>query len=92
LKEQQEQQKTIENNQTVIKEQNINILAGDYFSLFESTNLGQAILADLMKQFDSGITFVAGDSGFSAFKEGQRSVMVYIYQMIANIKQDSKEG
>lgn len=54
----------------------------NYIACFE-TPAGQKVLEDLSKNCNlCGTTFVAGDPHSSAFKEGQRSVVVYICKQI----------
>lgn len=52
----------------------------DYFAVFESTR-GRNVLADLRKSF-AGITFTPGYPDVSAFKEGRRSLVEDIEQIL----------
>lgn len=54
-----------------------------YHSLFQTSGEGQQVLVELQNMFELRSSHVPGDPYTTAFNEGQRSVMLYIYNKIA---------
>lgn len=63
------------------------ILRKYYLEIFQGNPAGMKILEDLSIRFENRPSFVAGDSHATAKNEGQREVILYIYQQIANAKE-----
>ena len=69
----------------------LEILQTKYREVFLSEE-GTAVLDDLQARFNiNNTTFERGDPHFSAFLEGQRSVVLTIMRMIADRKQTQQE-
>ncbi len=69
----------------------LEILKIKYRELFLSEE-GAAVLDDLQSRFNiNNTTFERGDPHFSAFLEGQRSVVLTIMRMIDDRKQTQEE-
>lgn len=70
---------------------NIEDLLATYRAVF-STDDGEIVLADLQKRFHlSATTFERGDPHFSAFLEGQRSVVLTILSMMEERGADNQD-
>lgn len=70
---------------------NIEDLLATYRAVF-STDDGKIVLADLQKRFHlSATTFERGDPHFSAFLEGQRSVVLTILSMMEERGADNQD-
>lgn len=54
-----------------------------YHSLFQASGEGQRVLVELQNRFELRSSHVPGDPYTTAFNEGQRSVMLFIYNKIA---------
>lgn len=71
-------------------EEQINKLKEEYKIVFESDH-GKVIMADLEKRCHyNATTNVRGDSHESAYMEGQRSVLLFIKNMLLNDKLKGK--
>lgn len=72
-----------------MNEKNLKQLVINYKTTFGSAD-GEKVLADLKKRcsFET-TTFVAGDSHDTAFREGQRAVVLFIQSML-NKKMEEK--
>ena len=60
-------------------------LAKSYAAAFNG-GAGREVLDDLIKRFDDRLSYVKGDPYETAFREGQRSVLITIRNMIAQAK------
>jgi len=58
-----------------------------YSDVFQANPAGQKILEEMSVLFENRISHVPGDSHETAFREGQRSVMLYIYKKCANAQE-----
>jgi hypothetical protein len=71
-------------------EEQINKLKEDYKIVFES-NHGKIVMKDLEKRCHyNATTNIRGDSHESAYMEGQRSVLLFIKNMLLNDKLKGK--
>lgn len=59
-----------------------------YDDVFQANPAGQKILEEMSIIFEHRLSHVPGDSHETAFREGQRSVMLFIYRKCA----DAQEG